>query len=142
MFLNQVIQQSVDNVHKLAVCVLAIPLAKREQLNYLHSIETYQGIFHTIKCDSIFDDVIELYNSIMKEFPMRVKFDGEQAINAGGIARDMLSMFWKKIYTYMKMFDGGALLIPAVHCQVAMENFPTHGAILSHRYLVYGMPPA
>ena len=34
----------------------------------------------------------------------------------------------------MKMFDGGALLIPAVH-QVAMENFPTLGAILSHGYL-------
>ena len=73
---------------------------------------------------------------------MRVKFNGEQAIDAGGIARDMLSMFWKKIYAYMKMSDGGALLIPAVHHQVAMENFPTHGAILSHGYLVYGMPPA
>ena len=74
---------------------------------------------------------------IVKEFPMRVKFDDERAIDAGGVARDMLSMFWEK--TYMKMFDGGALLIPAVHHQVAMENFPTVGAILSHGYLVCGM---
>ena len=114
-----------------------IPLAERERLNYL------QGVFHIIKRNSIFDDVIELYTSntsIVKEFPMRVKFDGERAIDAGGVARDMLSMFWEK--TYMKMFDGGALLIPAVHHQVAMENFPTVGAILSHGYLVCGMLPA
>ena len=36
---------------------------------------------------------------------------------------------------HMKMFDGGALLIPAVHHQVAMGNFPTLGVILSHGYL-------
>ena len=120
-----------------------IPLAERERLNYIHSIETCQSALHTVKRDDIFNDVIELYNSntsIVKEFPMHVKFDGERAIDAGGVARDMLSMFWEK--TYMKIFDGGALLIPAVHHQISMENFPTLGAILSHGYLACGMLPA
>ena len=120
-----------------------IPLAERERLDYLHSIETCQGAFHTIKRENVFDDVIEMYTSntlIAKGFPIRIKFTGECAIDAEGVARGMLSMFWES--TYLKLFDGGALLIPDVHHQVAMENFPPLGAIISHGYLACGILPA
>ena len=39
------------------------------------------------------------------------------------------------------MFDGGSLLIPAVHHQVDMSKFPLLGIILSHGYLACGILP-
>ena len=74
----------------------------------------------------------------MKEFPFRVKFNDEWAIDAGGIARDAFSAFWE--HAYLAMFDGGSLLIPAVH-KVDMNKFPILGMILSHGYLVCGYLP-
>ena len=52
-----------------------------------------------IRRDDLFDD-IELYQSnscIMKEFPFRVKFKNEQAIDVGGVARDAISAFWEHV---------------------------------------------
>ena len=45
----------------------------------------------------------------------------ELVMDTGGVARDMLSMFWESVY--VKMFDGGTLLIPGVQHQVEMEKF-------------------
>ena len=47
----------------LMICInylYIIPLAERERLDYLHSIEICQGVFYTSKRDNIFDDVIEM----------------------------------------------------------------------------------
>ena len=52
----------------------------------------------------------------------------------------MLSMFWES--AYLKMFDGGTLLIPAVHHQVEMEKFPLLGIVISHGYIACGFLPA
>ena len=45
----------------------------------------------------------------------------ELVMDTGGVARDMLPMFWESVY--VKMFDGGTLLIPGVQHQVEMEKF-------------------
>ena len=77
---------------------------------------------------------------IVREFPLCVKYSEECAIDTGGVARDMLSMFWES--AYLKMFDGGTLLIPAVHHQVEMEKFPLLGIVISHGYIACGFLPA
>ena len=118
-------------------------LAERERLEYLNTIETCNGVIHTVRREHIFDDVIEMYlgdMGIVREFPLRVNYSDERAIDTGGVARDMFSMFWET--AYVKMFDGGTLLIPAVHHQVEMEKFPLLGAIISHGYMVCGFLPA
>ena len=100
-------------------------------------------MIHAVRRDYIFDDVMELYQrdvGIAREFPLCVKYLDERAIDTGGVARDMLSMFWESVY--IKMFDGGTLLIPAVHHQVEMEKFPFLGTIISHGYIACGFLPA
>ena len=99
-------------------------------------------MIHTVRREYIFDDVMEMYRcnlGIVKEFPLRVKYSDERAIDTGGVARDMLSMFWES--AYLKMFDGGTLLIPAVHHQVEMEKFPLLGMLISHGYIACGFLP-
>lgn len=102
----------------------------------------FGGVTHSIRRSHIFDDIIELYESnpsIVKEFPFTVKFKDERAVDAGGVARDALSAFWE--HAYLTMFDGGSLLIPAVHHKVDMNKFPILGKIISHGYLVCGHFP-
>ena len=118
-------------------------LAEKERLEYLSTLETCNGVIHTVRREYIFDDVMELYQcdlGIVREFPLRVKYLDERAIDTGGVARDMLSMFWESVY--VKMFDGGTLLIPAVHHQVEMEKFPLLGTVISHGYIACGFLPA
>jgi len=115
-------------------------LAERECLDYLHTISTCHGVLHAVQCNNIFDDVIELYCcnlKVVKEFPLQVQFLGERAIDTGGVARDMLSLFWES--AYLRMFDGGTLLIPIAYYQVEMEKFPLLGAIISHGYMACGL---
>ena len=56
----------------LKICKLFL-LAEKEQLDYLHNTETYQGAFHTIKCGAV------------KEFPLYVKFASEHALDVKGL---------------------------------------------------------
>ena len=51
------------------------------------------GCSHLIRRDHIYTDVLELYgdfSAFVKEFPFRVSFDEENAIDSGGVARDVL----------------------------------------------------
>ena len=98
---------------------------------------------HKICRQSLFDDVICLYqtgiNDIETQFPFRIKFIGEKAIDAGGVARDMFSGFFEECY--LKYFDGGSLLTPVIHPHVDITKLPTIGAIISHSYIVSGFMP-
>ena len=73
--------------------------------------------------------------SIVKEFPFTVRFKDKRAIDAGEVAKDALLAFWE--HACLTMFDGGSLLIPAVHHKVDMEKFPILGKIISHDYFVF-----
>ena len=53
---------------------------------------------------------------ILNEYPFRVKFDREQAIDSGGVSRDFCSAFWE--VAYEKAFDGNILLSPALYSNV------------------------
>ena len=84
----------------------------------------------------MFEDVLKLFSSeeVLKEFPLRIKYETEIAYDTGGVLRDMLSAFWEE--AYLKLFDGGTVLKPLLHAQVDMTTFTLLGKILSHGYFV------
>lgn len=59
-------------------------------------MEFFGSITHSIRCDNLFNDLIEMYRSnpsIVKESPFQVKFRDEQVIDTGGVARDAFQLF-------------------------------------------------
>lgn len=85
------------------------------------SLDARKGIPHSIrqKSDHIFDDVVALYRSntkdILQEFPFRIRYIDGRASDIGGVAHDniMFSAFWE--VAYIRGFDGGNVLAPAIH---------------------------
>lgn len=101
-----------------------------------------EGSPHLIRRDEIYADVLALYgnwDSIAHEHPFRIAFDDEDAIDTGGVTRDMFSSFWK--FAFEKFFDGSGSLVPATHPNVDMQMLPMIGKILSHGYLACGFLP-
>ncbi len=101
-----------------------------------------QGSPHLIRRDEIYSDVLKIYedfSQIVYEFPFRVAFDDENALDTGGVTRDMFSGFWKSVFD--KFFDGAGSLVPATHPNVDMSALPVIGTILSHGYIVSGFLP-
>ena len=70
---------------------------------------------------------------MLDEFPLRIRFANEVAVDTGGVCRDMFSGFWKEVYLHF--FDGSTLLTPALHANVNMSLLPQIGRILYHDFL-------
>lgn len=86
--------------------------------------------------------MIKLYtdfSEIASENPFRIAFDDEEAIDTGGVCRDMFSGFWKTAFE--KFFDGSGSVVPATYPNLDMSSLPIIGAILSHGYIVCGFLP-
>lgn len=107
------------------------------------SLELQPGIHHKVNRESVFESVLSLYtdklDDILKEYPFRVRFSGERALDTGGVTRDMFSAFFQE--SYMRLFDGTSLLTPALHPGIDMAAFPKLGTIISHAYLTSGILP-
>ena len=100
------------------------------------------GSTHIITRQNLFSDMVGLYNSspaVVREHPFKIKFTQERAIDAGGVGREAFSGFWEAVYR--KMFDGAALLVPALHHKIDVNAFPILGKIISHGYLTCGYLP-
>lgn len=93
---------------------------------------------HTIRRSSLFEDVVKLFSNDV-EYPLRIHFENERAVDQGGVSRDMLSGFWEQAYT--QIFDGCTLLTPVIHPQSDMQVFPVIGRILSYGYLACSFVP-
>ena len=106
-------------------------------------LDTHQGLPHIIRCEHVFEDCLALYDDklkqILKEYPFRISYANEKAIDTGGVSRDMFSAFWE--IAYIKAFDGGNLLVPASHPGVDMAQLEMLGTILSHGFLSSGFLP-
>lgn len=76
---------------------------------------------------------------VLKEYPFRITYKNEKAIDTGGVSRDMFSAFWE--IAYIKAFDGGNVLVPASHPSVDMGRLVILGTILSHGYMSSGFLP-
>lgn len=87
---------------------------------------------HLIRREQLFEDVIELYQSkyqqILGELPFRVRYDKEKAIDTGNVRRDIFSGFW--LDAYLRAFDGGSVLIPAVHPYTDMAIYSVLGTAI------------
>lgn len=109
----------------------------------MDSLDTHHGLPHVIRREHTFDDVLQLFRDkkeqVLGEFPFRIRYKNEKAVDTGGVCRDMLSGFWDE--AYMRAFDGGSCLVPALHPHMDMELFPILGTILSHSFLSSGFMP-
>lgn len=110
----------------------------------MKSLGCGEGSPHLIRREHIYEDVIKLYRDFQRiadEFPFRIAFDDELAVDTGGVARDLFSGFWN--VACKKHFDGasGGSLVPAIHPHVDMGIFPILGSIISHGYLACGFLP-
>ena len=74
-----------------------------ERISCLKSIECVSGPTHYT---NVHEDVLDMYREgeVVGEYPLRIKFHDEQAVDEGGVQRDMLSAFWTEAYTHL--FEG------------------------------------
>ena len=104
---------------------------------------TSTSLPHIVPRDNLFQSVLSLYrnnmDTIISEYPFRTQFEGERAVDLGGVSREMFTAFFEE--SYQKLFDGCTLLTPALHPGVDMSLLSVFGAIMSHAYLVSGVLP-
>lgn len=75
--------------------------ATRERQHFSLSIDgRRRGSPHVVSRKNVYQDVMALYrssySSLIKEYPLRVRFEGEMALDAGGVCRDMFTAFWEQ----------------------------------------------
>lgn len=100
------------------------------------------GPKHVIDHSNVYEDVVDLYreSEVVGEYPLSIKFQDEQAVDQGGVQRDMLSAFWAEAYT--RLFEGAKTLTPMmIHPGLDMAVYPILGRIISHGYLACGLLP-
>lgn len=108
----------------------------------MDELDTHHGLPREIRRDHLYDDVIATYREnpeVLCEFPFRVSYEKELAVDTGGVCRDMYSAFWNE--AYLKHFDGESLLVPAVHPNTNLAVLPILGTIISHGFMVSGFLP-
>ena len=112
-----------------------------DRVTFMKSLGAVCGKEHTIRRTNAVNDVIELHRQehIMLECPIHIQFDGEIAVDQGGVSREMFSLFWDEVIT--SHFEGSHTVTPLVHAHTDMNSLPMMGKILSHGYLVSGFLP-
>ena len=70
---------------------------------------------------------------VVQDYPLHIKYQGEKAIDYGGVQRDLFSAFWSD--TYSRLFEGAKTLIPMVPPSMALSVYPIIGRIISHGYI-------
>ena len=71
---------------------------------------------------NVYDDV-NLYatNDIIFEYPLRIEFKDECAIDVGGVCRDMYSAFFEECYK--RFFEGLTLVSPTIHPGTDFQHY-------------------
>ena len=112
-----------------------------ERSEYISTLPTFGRVLHIVCRTSVYQDVLNLYQKedILSEYPLDIEFQGEIAIDHGGVTRDMFSAFWDKCY--QSLFDGATLLVPMLSPQADISTLPLIGRIISHGYLSSGFLP-
>ena len=65
----------------------------------MKSLGCGEGSPHLIRRDHLYEDVIKLYGGLSQledEFPFRIAFDDEQAVDTGGVSRDLFGALHAK----------------------------------------------
>ena len=118
-------------------------MASQTRDEFIQCHDFHGGATHQIHRSELLDDVVTLYQKnqpkICQEYPFRIKFVSEKAIDAGGVSRDMFSAFFEEMYKVY--FDGANLLSPIVHPGMDVEVMSILGAVISHAYIIAGILP-
>ena len=109
----------------------------------MDNLDTHQGLSRPLRREMICEDMLQMYRNdftkVLEEFPFRVEYVGEKAVDTGGVCRDAFSLFWEK--AYLQHFDGERLLIPSVNANTELSTLTLLGSVLSHGYMVCGYLP-
>ena len=99
------------------------------------------GLERIIDHENLYNDVLSMYQEgdVVYEYPFFVKYKDENAVDDGGVQRDMFSAFW--VDAYIHLFKGAKTLIPMVQPGIDIATFSTLGRIISHGYLACGFLP-
>ncbi len=136
---------TVINLNWRYTLLFYLHAAKEDHEVYLESINPCRwGLTHTVVRADIFESVISLYSgkdvdSLLLEYPLKVQFKGERAVDLGGVCRETYSAFFEEMYR--KLFDGNILLSPVVHPQINLSILPKIGTAISHGYVACGVLP-
>ena len=107
------------------------------------NVDTHGGLDRLVERENLYEDVMKMYREnleeLLEEFPFRISFKMERAVDTGGVCRDFFSAFWEE--AYVKHFDGERLLVPAVHANTNLASLPLLGTILVHGFMVCGYLP-
>lgn len=116
-------------------------IASNERLKFMEEVGHVGVDIHHITRKNIFGDMIALYSyeDVALEYPFRVNFANERAIDIGGVSKDAFTAFFNEAYLYL--FDGSSSLHPAMNASIDLEMFQVFGRITSHAYLAAGVLP-
>ena len=109
-----------------ACCVFIVACSAVDSIrhSYMSGLRTRAGLPWCIRRSHVYDDVIKMHREnsaqILGEYPFCVRFDGEKAVDTGGVCRDMYSSFWES--ACLRHFNGENLLIPAVNPNTDMST--------------------
>lgn len=137
----------INNIFNLiiGICLILIAVGLIRKEFVTNDLTTHIAKPRRFNRGTIYEDVIGTYDDdlceVLSEYPFKVVFQGEeQAVDTGGVCRDMFSCFWEA--AYLKHFDGERLLVPIARPGERKDSLSTLGAIISHGFLVCGVLPA
>ena len=55
-------------------------------------------LYYTLRCENVYTDMLKrVYSTdtVLDSFPVQFEFEGENAVDQGGVSRDMFSAFWE-----------------------------------------------
>ena len=120
---------------------------KKKRTSFLfddENVDTHHGLPHAISRENLYEDSIALYANnlptLVQEYPFRIKYTNERAVDTGGVSRDFFSGFWE--IAYVKDFDDGSTYIPSVHPHTDLSHYVVLGSILAHGLMSSGFPPS
>lgn len=127
----------------ISLLLLLFRVADGDRNAFVQTQHIIYGVPHSVLRESLFDSVVGLYKenitTITQEYPPRIIFANERAVDTGGVSCDMYSAFFDEVHECL--CDGNALLTLAIHPHTGLHLLPIIGAIISHAYLACGMLP-
>ena len=114
-------------------------LAETERMRFINTLSLKEGLSHQVTRNDIYGSVLALFTTnheaLLSEYPLRIHFSGERAVDEGGVSRDLFSAFFEALY--VKYFDGASLLYPSVNPHVRVSKLRTIGLIVLWLHLLW-----
>ena len=64
------------------------------------NVDTHGGLDRLVERENLYEDVMKMYrenlDKLLEEFPFRISFKMERAVDTGGVCRDFFQLFGRK----------------------------------------------